>query len=58
LFRADDPQILGVAANLVAKATWCPEFVHPCNNVRLPSFIPDLLRSPAFPWVWQAHKSL
>jgi hypothetical protein len=48
-FHADDPQILGAAENLVATATWRPEFVHPYNNVRLPSFIPDLLSSPTFP---------
>jgi hypothetical protein len=28
----DDPQILGATADiiLVATATWCPAFVHPC----------------------------
>jgi len=28
----EDPQILGATViNLVATATWCPEFVHPCS---------------------------
>ena len=39
LFHADDPQVLGASENLVATATWRPEFVRLCNNIRLPSFI-------------------